>query len=325
MNKLNYIVLIGAGYWGEKILDKLIQLNQKVILIDKDLKKYIKFKNKYKTKKIIYLKSLKDLDNFNYENVIIASPAQYHFSHINYFVSLNKNIFVEKPICLNVNELNKITKFLKNYSKTFMIGHIMFFHNSYKKILKLNSQKYFGKILYLYSTRLSFGKLRKYENILSSFAPHDISMMLGVMKKLPKIENSTGTKILNNKIYDNSIINFQFENNIKAHIFVNWLSPFKEQKFVIIGTKRMMVFDDSENWNKKIMIINKPIIKQNKSFVLNTKKIKYVNSVQNDALKDEIKFFIKSSKNKNKLKKDLNVSLSVYKLLFKALNKIKKL
>ena len=206
-----------------------------------------------------------------------------------------------------------------------MIGHIMNFHNSFKKILKLNNRKYFGKILYLYSTRLSFGKLRKHENILSSFAPHDISMMLAVMNKLPKIENSTGTKILNNKIYDNSIINFQFSNNIKGHIFVNWLSPFKEQKFVIIGTKRMMVFDDSENWDKKIMIINKPIIKQNNSFVLNSKKIKYLNSLPNDALKDEIKFFINSSQNKKKLKKDLIVSLSVYKLLFKALTKIKKL
>ncbi len=325
MHKLKNIVLVGAGYWGEKILDKLIQLDQKVILIDKDVRKYKKFKNKYKTKKIVYLKSFKELGNFFFESVIIASPAQNHFSHINYFINLKKNIFVEKPICLTKNELKKIIQSLKTYKKSFMIGHIMNFHNSFIKISKLNNRQYFGKILYLYSTRLSFGKLRKYENILSSFAPHDISMMLGIMNKLPKIENSTGTKILNNNIYDNSIINFQFRNNTKGHIFVNWLSPFKEQKFVIIGTKKMMVFDDSENWDKKIMIINKPVIKQNNSLVLNTKKVKYLSSTPNDALKDEIKFFINSSEHKKKLKKDLTVSLNVYKLLFKALTKIKKL
>ena len=87
----------------------------------------------------------------------------------------------------------------------------------------------------------------------------------------------------------------------------------------------MMVFDDSENWDKKIMIINKPVIKQNNSLVLNTKKVKYLSSTPNDALKDEIKFFINSSEHKKKLKKDLTVSLNVYKLLFKALTKIKKL
>ena len=198
MHKLKNIVLVGAGYWGEKILDKLIQLDQKVILIDKDVRKYKKFKNKYKTKKIVYLKSFKELGNFFFESVIIASPAQNHFSHINYFINLKKNIFVEKPICLTKNELKKIIQSLKTYKKSFMIGHIMNFHNSFIKISKLNNRQYFGKILYLYSTRLSFGKLRKYENILSSFAPHDISMMLGIMNKLPKIENSTGTKILNN-------------------------------------------------------------------------------------------------------------------------------
>ena len=183
-----------------------------------------------------------------------------------------------------------------------MIGHIMNFHNSFKNFKSLIIVNIFEKILYLYSEGTSFGKLRKHENIPSSFAPHDISMMLAVMNKLPKIENSTGTKILNNKIYDNSIINFQFSNKKKGHIFVNWLSPFKRAEICNYWDKKNDGIDDSENWDKKIMIINKPIIKQNNSFVLNSKKIKYLNSLPNDALKDEIKFFINSSQNK-KIKK----------------------
>tara|TARA_B100001059_G_C17771123_1_gene548485 strand:+ start:431 stop:1408 length:978 start_codon:yes stop_codon:yes gene_type:complete len=325
MNTSNYTLLIGAGYWGEKILDKLFRLNKKIALFDKDKKKYKKFKLKYKTESIIYLKSFEDLKDLNFKSVIISSPAQYHFSQINYFIKLKKNIFVEKPICLNQDELKKITTLLKNYKQVFMIGHIMLFHNSFKKILELNKNKYFGKILYLYSTRLSFGKLRKHENILSSFAPHDISMMLAIMKKIPRIESSSGTKILNNKVFDNSIINFLFPNKTKAHIFVNWLSPFKEQKFVIIGDKRMMVFNDSENWSNKIMIIDKPLIKQKNSLVLNTKKIKYFNTKPNDALKDEINYFLYLSEKNNRSKKNLDLNLKVYELLFKAISKIKKL
>ena len=110
MNKVKNIVLIGAGYWGEKILDKLIQLNQKVILLDKDIKKYKKFENKYKTKKIIYLKTFKDLDNSILKVITQVLPKI--IFHTNYFINLKK-IFVEKPICITENELKDNSFFKK--------------------------------------------------------------------------------------------------------------------------------------------------------------------------------------------------------------------
>ena len=95
------------------------------------------------------------------------------------------------------------------------------------------------------------------------------------MKSKPKIIGCSGSKILSEKVYDNSIINLRFNNKVNSHIFVNWLSPFKEQKFVVIGNKNMLVFDDTQEWNKKIMCVNKPLIKQNKSYVLNSKNFLY--------------------------------------------------
>ena len=205
-----------------------------------------------------------------------------------------------------------------------MVGHIMHHHNGFKKIVELKKKNFFGKILYLYSSRLSFGKLRKFENILSSFAPHDLSMMIALMKKAPIVKNCSGSKMLNNKVYDNSIINLKFSKKVNAHIFVNWLSPFKEQKFVVIGEKNMLVFDDTAAWDKKIMIINKPLIVQNNSYVLNNKKISFLKTKKNDALLDEIKYFCKCAKNKSKPISGIDESFHIYGLLDKSIRILNK-
>ena len=295
MIKNSYTVLVGAGYWGSKILEKLISLNLKVVVLDSSMKVSNELKKKYINCKCTFINNLNQLKEFDYDNVLIASPAQFHFKHIMFFLKVKKNIFVEKPLCIEFSKIKILNKKLKRYKKVFMIGHIMHHHNGFKKIIELKKKNYFGKILYLYSSRLSFGKLRKFENILSSFAPHDLSMMIAINKSKPILKNSSASKMINNKIYDNSIINLKFHNNVNAHIFVNWLSPFKEQKFVVIGKKNMLVFDDTADWNKKLMVIRKPLVKQNNSLVLNSRKISYIKIKKNDALLDEIKYFLNCS------------------------------
>lgn len=324
MDKKSFTVLVGAGYWGSKILEKLVLLNLNIIVLDSNNKTLLIHKKKYSDKKCIFIENFYDLKQLDYENVIIASPAQLHFQQINFFLKLNKNIFVEKPLCINFNQIKLLKKKLLNYKKTFMVGHIMHHHNGFKKIVELKKKNFFGKILYLYSSRLSFGKLRKFENILSSFAPHDLSMMIALMKKAPIVKNCSGSKMLNNKVYDNSIINLKFSKKVNAHIFVNWLSPFKEQKFVVIGEKNMLVFDDTAAWDKKIMIINKPLIVQNNSYVLNNKKISFLKTKKNDALLDEIKYFCKCAKNKSKPISGIDESFHIYGLLDKSIKILKK-
>lgn len=323
MKKKKHILLVGAGYWGSKILDKLIKLNQRIIVFDKNIKTLENLNQKLKSKSIFTTNKFNNIKKLEFDNVIIASPAQFHFKHINYFIKLNKNIFVEKPMCIKFNEIKFIKKKLKNYQNIFMVGHLMHHHNAFKKILSLKKNNFFGKIFYIYSNRLSFGKLRKHENILSSFAPHDLSMILAIMKSKPVITSCSGSKILSKKVYDNSIINFSFKEKINSHIFVNWLSPFKEQKFVIIGSKKMLVFDDTQDWNKKIMCIHEPLSLQNDSYVLNSKKFSYIKIKKNDALFDEIKYFLNCAKFKKKPISNIDESLKIYGLLEEAIKKLK--
>ena len=137
---------------GFQIFEKLLKLKQNVIIFDKDINIHKNLKNKINSNTII-VNNLNKINNFDFDSVVISSPAQFHFEHIKFFMKLNKNIFVEKPLCINFNFIKYIKKKLINYEKTFMVGHIMHHHNAFKNSILKGK---FRKILYIYSSRLSF-------------------------------------------------------------------------------------------------------------------------------------------------------------------------
>jgi UDP-2-acetamido-3-amino-2,3-dideoxy-glucuronate N-acetyltransferase len=126
-----------------------------------------------------------------------------------------------------------------------MVGHILRYHPAVLKLQELVQAGALGQIYYLYSNRLNIGKIRTEENILWSFAPHDISVMLALLKELPTRVTSTGGAYLNRNIYDVTMSQFDFPSGVRAHIHVSWLHPVKEQRLVVVGSEKMAVFDDT--------------------------------------------------------------------------------
>ena len=131
-----------------------------------------------------------------------------------------------------------------------MVGHLLQYHPAIHRLKALINEGSLGKIQYIYSNRLNFGKIRKEENILWSFAPHDISVILSLVNEMPVSASCTGANYLSPQIDDTTMSHLYFNNGIRAHIFVSWLHPFKEQKLVVIGDKQMAVFDDTLAWDK---------------------------------------------------------------------------
>jgi UDP-2-acetamido-3-amino-2,3-dideoxy-glucuronate N-acetyltransferase len=131
--------------------------------------------------------------------------------------------------------------------KTLMIDHLLHYHPAVIKLKELLGRGEIGDIQYIYSNRLSIGKFRNEENILWSFAPHDVSVILSLVMQEPREVKAFGEAYLQKGIYDTTLTTIVFNEKLKAHIFVNWLHPFKEQKLVVIGTKNMAVFDDQSN------------------------------------------------------------------------------
>lgn len=140
------------------------------------------------------------------------------------------------------------------FDRILMVGHLMQYHPAFVKLKKLINDGDIGKLRYIYSTRLNLGKFRLEENILWSFVPHDLSMVLALTNEMPSEIYASGSHHIRSGIHDITTMQLTFLNSIEAYIFASWLYPFKEQKLVVIGDRNMAIFNDGESWDKKLQL-----------------------------------------------------------------------
>jgi UDP-2-acetamido-3-amino-2,3-dideoxy-glucuronate N-acetyltransferase len=169
-----------------------------------------------------------------------------------------KDVFVEKPLALNVPEAERLVALAESKRRVLMVGHLLEYHPAIRKLKDLVDAGELGDIHYIYSNRLNLGKVRKEENILWSFAPHDISVILLLVGHLPEWTSTTGESYLQHDVPDVTMTCLAFPGKARAHIFVSWLHPSKEQKLVVIGSRKMAVFDDVVR-ESKLKIFDKGI------------------------------------------------------------------
>ena len=177
--------------------------------------------------------------------VVLATPAIFHFDMARRALHAGKDVFVEKPLALNVDEGQELVDLARKCGRKLMVGHILHYHPAVIKLKELIDDGTLGRINYIYSNRLNMGKIRTEENILWSFAPHDISVLLGLLGEEPQSATCEGGSYLSHDVADVTVSQFTFANGVRAHIFVSWLHPFKEQRLVVVGSEKMAVFDDT--------------------------------------------------------------------------------
>jgi len=237
------IAQIGLGYWGKNILRNLYELGVLHSACDTSPKTIAERRSSLPD--INYLSSPKTLFTDNsIKAIAIAAPAENHYELVKKSLLSGKDVFVEKPLALTVKEAGELVQTAEAENRILMVGHILQYHPAVIKLKELISSGELGKIQYIYSNRLNIGKLRTEENILWSFAPHDISVILSLIGEEPVTVSAHGGDYLSKGIYDTTMTTMEFRNSVKSHIFVSWLHPFKEQKLVIVGSKAMAVFDD---------------------------------------------------------------------------------
>ena len=192
------------------------------------------------------------LDDASIDAVVIASPAADHATLASRALQAGKHVFVEKPLALHVAEAESICDQAEAQGKVLMVGHLLQYHPAFRALESMVDAGALGRLQYMYSNRLNFGQIRREENILWSFAPHDISMMLRLARSEPDTVSAVGSSFLHRDIADVTTTWLSFPNGTEGHVFVSWLHPFKEQKLVVIGDRGMAVFDDGEPWETKL-------------------------------------------------------------------------
>jgi UDP-2-acetamido-3-amino-2,3-dideoxy-glucuronate N-acetyltransferase len=239
------VAVIGSGYWGKNLVRNFHELGALAAVCDKDPEVLTKFKKAYKG--IPVVQSIGHvLEDFSppIDAVAIATPSETHYDLAKRSLLAGKHVFVEKPLALTEEEAEELVQVAERHQLTLMVGHILQYHGAVVKLKALIDSGDLGRIQYLYSNRLNIGKIRAEENILWSFAPHDISVILMLLGEMPETIYATGGTYLQDQIPDTTITTLDFPRGVKAHIFVSWLHPFKEQKLVVVGDKKMAVFDD---------------------------------------------------------------------------------
>ncbi len=249
-----HIAIIGAGYWGKNLVRNFHQLGVLKTICDgahpirEEMSKT--YPDVFITANVADV--LKDDD---ITGVVIAAPAALHFEIAEKVLQAGKHVFVEKPLSLTHGDGEQLVRLAAERQKTLFVGHILHYHAAVIRLKEMIKAGEIGRLQYIYSRRLSLGKIRREENILWSFAPHDISLILSLTGEEPSYVDSVGSNFLHARIADVTMTNLKFPSGIGAHIFVSWLNPYKEQKLVIVGSNGMFVFDDTDLWKESWFFI----------------------------------------------------------------------
>jgi UDP-2-acetamido-3-amino-2,3-dideoxy-glucuronate N-acetyltransferase len=238
------IAVIGAGYWGKNLVRNFHELGVLKTVCDGAATCRQAMQAAYPGVQVT-----DDFDTIlndpEIKAVVIAAPAALHFALAQKALLADKDVFVEKPLSLTRGDAEKLVRLAAQRKRILFVGHILQYHPAVVRLKELINQGTIGRLQYIYSRRLSLGKIRREENILWSFAPHDISIILALAGEEPSFVDSVGNNFLHARIPDVTMTNLKFPSGIGAHIFVSWLNPFKEQKLVIVGSEGMLVFDDT--------------------------------------------------------------------------------
>jgi UDP-2-acetamido-3-amino-2,3-dideoxy-glucuronate N-acetyltransferase len=258
------ICVVGCGHWGKNLLRNFDQAGCLYGFHDADSERMDAFASLYKAARVYrsYKELLRDPQ---VEAVALATPAEQHAPMAVAALQAGKDVFIEKPMALTPESGEEILEASQEARRIVMVGHLLLYHPAIVTMQRLVASGELGRLEYIYSNRLSMGKIRSEENALWSFAPHDISVILRLTGHLPVQVSATGGAYLQPNIADVTVSDLLFDHGTRAHIFVSWLHPYKEQRLVVIGSKKMAVFEETRP-SAKLLLYDKGIARNGNGF-----------------------------------------------------------
>jgi len=247
------IALIGAGYWGKNLLRNLGTLGALAGFHDSSEAARATISGQYPEARV-YGAVAELLSDDAVDGVAIATPAATHGELARRALESGKHVFVEKPLCLDLEEARELGALAERRERVLMVGHLLHYHPAFIALREAVERGVIGRLRYIYSTRASLGKIRREENALWSFAPHDISMMLALTGREPERVVCNGAAWLSPNVADLTLSHFDFGDGLQGHIFVSWLHPYKDHRLVVVGGEGMLVFNDALSGPDKLLL-----------------------------------------------------------------------
>ena len=314
MSEQPKIALVGCGYWGKNLCRNFHNLGALTAVVDTT-------ENGQATAKSIapevcFNPNFEDLlgdDQIN--GIALATPAETHAELAIQVMQAGKDVFVEKPMALTLEDAEKMKEVAEETGRILMVGHLLEYHPAVLKLREMIDSGELGKINYIYSNRLNFGKVRTEENALWSFAPHDVAVILRLIGLSPLEVSACGGSYLTNGIADTTMSNLRFDDESRAHIFVSWLHPFKEQRLVVVGDKKMAIFNDVAPFGEKLQLYPQNVEFDGSMPLLNKEDAKFVEHADTEPLREECSHFLDCIQSRKQPLTDAQSGIDVLKVL----------
>lgn len=250
-NRAVQVAVVGAGEWGKNHVRTFARLRgaRLASICDLDEAKLAAVRSEYPgvATTASYEEVLRD---DSVEAVVIASFASQHFDQAWRALAAGKHVLVEKPMTLRPEEAEELIRLADRSGRCLMVGHLLLYHPAVAKMKELITTQEVGELFYLYSQRLNLGRVRKDENALWSFGPHDVAVAIHLFETEPEVVTAKGEAFLQTGVVDVVFVTLHFPRRKMAHIHLSWLDPHKTRRTTIVGSKKMVVFDDMEPTDK---------------------------------------------------------------------------
>jgi UDP-2-acetamido-3-amino-2,3-dideoxy-glucuronate N-acetyltransferase len=239
------ICVVGAGAWGLNHVETLRELGRLGAIVEKDPRR--REEARARCPDTIVLESVEDALARGHTAFVVATPSRTHYEVARALLDRGAHVLVEKPLALVADEARDLCRRAKERRATLMVGHVLLFHPAIRAMRAAIAGGKIGRLQYLYSNRLNLGTVRTDENILWSFAPHDISLFQYLVGARPVAVESRGAAFLQPGIHDTTMTMLRYPDNVVGHIFLSWLHPYKEHRIVVVGSQGMLSFEDSSD------------------------------------------------------------------------------
>jgi len=251
--------VIGAGYWGPNLIRNMFQIADLTVVCDSDPKRLDYIGSLYpavsRTTDHRQVFAASDV-----QAVVVATPARTHYRLTKAALVAGKHVLVEKPLALTSSEAWELVKLADQVNRVLMVGHTFMYNPAVRKMKELIDAGEIGDVYYVYSNRVNLGRVRQDINALWNIAPHDISILLYLLNRMPTWVAAQGAIFLQEGIEDVVFATLRFDGNVIAHVQVSWLDPSKVRRMTVVGSKKMIIYDDVAS-EGKIRIYNKGALK----------------------------------------------------------------
>jgi predicted dehydrogenase len=253
------IAVVGAGAWGRnhiRVISEMPNVRLKYVC-DSDSSKLSSIQKLYPQSKMV--ENLNPiLQDPEVRGVVVASSAVSHYLLAREILLADRDVLVEKPMALNSKDAKTMLEIAEKKGRILMVGHLLIYHPVVDRLKEMIASGELGKIHYIYTQRVNLGIIRQDENALLSFAPHDLSAILYLLEETPIVVSAHGESYIQDGIEDVVFLSLRFADRKMANIHLSWLDPHKVRKITIVGSKKMVVFDDMEV-SEKLKIYDKGV------------------------------------------------------------------